>query len=117
MQPEDRRAKGRYHFVVPSLPGWGYSSPPSLDTEFAVQDISYLVNGLMRGLGFGKYIAQGGDIGSMVSVDLAVRHKECTGESGRPSLLILVDPVFLVIITLLACESHPSRQCGMYIKR
>jgi len=77
------RAQDRYHFVVPSLPGWTYSSPPPLDQDFAIKDVSYLIHGLMRGLGFNKYVAQGGDIGSMVSVDLAVRYKECTGTSMR----------------------------------
>lgn len=71
----------RYHFIVPSLAGWAYSSPPPLDREFAVKDIAKIINGLMVGLGFDKYIAQGGDIGSMVAVDLGVNHDACSGKS------------------------------------
>jgi pimeloyl-ACP methyl ester carboxylesterase len=81
-QSVDVEAHDRYHLIVPSLPGWAYSSPPPLDREFAVKDIAKVINGLMVGLGFNKYIAQGGDIGSMVAVDLGVNHDACSGKLG-----------------------------------
>ncbi|KAI6715282.1 epoxide hydrolase [Diplocarpon mali] len=57
-----------YHIVVPSLPGYAFSSPPPLDREFAARDIAVVMDQLMRDLGFeGGYIAQGGDIGSRVA--------------------------------------------------
>ncbi|KAF2722235.1 alpha/beta-hydrolase [Polychaeton citri CBS 116435] len=57
-----------YHVVVPSLPGYGYSSGPPLDKDFGVPDAAAMMDKLMVGLGFGSgYLAQGGDIGSYVS--------------------------------------------------
>lgn len=38
----------------------------------------------MRGLGFTKYVAQGGDIGSFISLGLAERHDACVGKSLYP---------------------------------
>ncbi|KAM0250772.1 hypothetical protein ACHAP5_001989 [Fusarium lateritium] len=67
-----------YHIIVPSLPGYAFSSPPPLDQNFDVQDIARVVNTLMVELGFGNgYVAQGGDIGSKVSRVLAATHEEC----------------------------------------
>lgn len=54
--------------IVPSLPGYAFSSPPPLDREFAVSDIAVVVDQLMKDLGFEEgYVAQGGDIGSRVT--------------------------------------------------
>lgn len=55
------------HLIVPSLIGYGYSSAPPLDRDFATRDNATLFNLLMEGLGLKNYIAQGGDIGSFVS--------------------------------------------------
>lgn len=57
-----------FHVVVPSLPGYGYSSGPPLDRDFKCEDIAGVMDKLMVGLGFGDgYVTQGGDIGSFVS--------------------------------------------------
>jgi pimeloyl-ACP methyl ester carboxylesterase len=67
-----------YTFIVPSLPGYAYSSGPSLKTESTNETMAYFVDKLMVGLGFGNgYIAQGGDIGSFVARILAARHEAC----------------------------------------
>lgn len=67
-----------YHIIVPSLPGWGFSSKLPLDKEFRFDDLTGAINGLMINLGFGSgYVAHGGDIGSFVSRRLAARHDEC----------------------------------------
>jgi microsomal epoxide hydrolase len=69
-----------YHIIVPSLPGYAFSSKPPLDKDFGVQDVARIVNSLMVQLGFGSgYIAQGGDIGSRVSRVLAATYDECKG--------------------------------------
>jgi pimeloyl-ACP methyl ester carboxylesterase len=46
-----------YHIVVPSLPGYGFSSGPQ-STEFKMVDVAKIFNNLMLGLGFDKYVAQ-----------------------------------------------------------
>jgi microsomal epoxide hydrolase len=81
-----------YHFIVPSLPGYAFSSPPPLNKNFGIQDIAQLMNQLMLNLGFGSgYVAQGGDIGAKVSRVLGARHDACKAvhrESLRPQKAI-----------------------------
>lgn len=67
-----------YHFVVPSLPGYTFSSGPPLDKDFGTEDVARVVNQLMVNLGFeGGYIAQGGDIGAKIGRILAVDYDTC----------------------------------------
>ncbi|RGP74481.1 microsomal epoxide hydrolase [Fusarium longipes] len=67
-----------YHIVVPSLPGYAFSSKPPLDRDFRAEDVARVVNTLMIQLGFGNgYVTQGGDIGSRISRILASDHEEC----------------------------------------
>ncbi|KAI9053690.1 hypothetical protein LZ554_002643 [Drepanopeziza brunnea f. sp. 'monogermtubi'] len=59
-----------YHVIVPSLPGYAFSSQPPLDREFAVRDVALVMDTLMHNLGFSSgsgYVAQGGDIGSVIA--------------------------------------------------
>lgn len=73
-----------YHIIVPSLPGWGFSSPPPLKRDFALEDVAEIFNSLMVNLGFGEgYVSQGGDIGSDVARLLGVFHKECKAVHGK----------------------------------
>jgi microsomal epoxide hydrolase len=56
------------HLIVPSLPGYAFSSGPPLHKDFGFDDIARVMDRLMIKLGFEDgYIAQGGDIGSGVS--------------------------------------------------
>lgn len=72
-----------YHLIVPSLPGYAYSSSPPLDKDFRVEDIARLMNQLMLNLGFGGgYVAQGGDIGSKVGRVMAAEHEACKAVHG-----------------------------------
>ncbi|KAI4726297.1 alpha/beta-hydrolase [Aureobasidium sp. EXF-10728] len=67
-----------YHLVVPSLPGYAFSSPPPLDKDFGIEDVARLMNQLMLELGFGVgYLVQGGDVGSKVARVMAAKHDEC----------------------------------------
>ena len=59
-----------FHVVVPSLPGYGFSSAPAKPGTSARQ-IGGLWAKLMAGLGYERYGAQGGDIGAAVSAWLA----------------------------------------------
>ena len=51
--------------VAPSLPGFAFSSGPTKQ-EFSLKDMASVNNKLMHALGYTKYIAQGGDWGSMI---------------------------------------------------
>ncbi|KZP29804.1 putative epoxide hydrolase [Athelia psychrophila] len=67
-----------YHLIVPSVPGYAFSSPPPLDREFDTIDVARIFNKLMVGLGFGGgYVAQGGDIGSKIARILNVQYESC----------------------------------------
>jgi len=68
-----------YHLIVPSLPGYAFSSGPPLDRNFTMADVAKILNTLMIQLGFGEtgYIAQGGDIGSRLSRLLGAKYDEC----------------------------------------
>ena len=66
-----------YHVIVPSLPGYAFSSPPPLTRDFQLQDVARIMNSLMLELGFGGgYVFQGGDIGSKVSRFMAATYDE-----------------------------------------
>lgn len=69
-----------YHIIIPSLPGFAFSSKPPMERDFCIEDASRIINTLMVQLGFGSgYVIQGGDLGSIVACELATNYKECKG--------------------------------------
>ncbi|EPE31760.1 alpha/beta-Hydrolase [Glarea lozoyensis ATCC 20868] len=69
-----------YHVIVPSLPGYAFSSPPPLDRDFRIEDVARIFDKLMKDLGFGNgYLVQGGDVGSKVARVMAAEHDSCKG--------------------------------------
>lgn len=73
----DPRAHGgdpadAFHLVVPSLPGFGFSGPT---TRRGVHGrvIADAFGRIMATLGYDRYVAQGGDIGALISALLAER--------------------------------------------
>lgn len=58
-----------FHLVIPSLPGFGFSGPVC-DAGWTHSRIGRAWAELMRGLGYERYGAQGGDIGSSVSAEV-----------------------------------------------
>lgn len=65
------------------MTGFGFSSPPTLKRTWTSQDVARLNNKVMIGLGFGErgYVAQGGDLGAVVTNWAALNHAECKGSS------------------------------------
>lgn len=63
-------AQDAFHVVVPSLPGYGFSSAPRT-TGIGTQQTAALWAELMRALGYEQFAAQGGDIGAGVASWLA----------------------------------------------
>ncbi|AMK19885.1 MULTISPECIES: epoxide hydrolase family protein [Sphingobium] len=61
-----------FHLVVPSLPGYGFSGKPA-ETGWGVERTARAWAELMRRLGYDRYVAQGGDWGSAVTVALGVQ--------------------------------------------
>lgn len=72
-----------YHIIVPSLPDYGLSGGSTRNTEMSVVAAARIMNQLMVDLGFGKgYIAQGGDLGSMIARIMSENHAECKAFHG-----------------------------------
>jgi pimeloyl-ACP methyl ester carboxylesterase len=62
-----------FHVVVPSIPGSGFSSRTALPMDQVADLFARLMT---ETLGYGKFIAAGGDGGSIISMSLAQRHPE-----------------------------------------
>lgn len=59
------------------MAGYAYSEV-GVDREWDNEDIAFVINELMVGLGFSSgYVAHGGDIGSFISRILAVKYDAC----------------------------------------
>ncbi|WP_106581185.1 epoxide hydrolase family protein [Murinocardiopsis flavida] len=59
-----------FDVVVPSLPGFAFSGP-TRERGWGIERTARAWAELMRRLGYGRYVAQGGDFGSLVSSELA----------------------------------------------
>ncbi|MBR0799674.1 alpha/beta fold hydrolase [Bradyrhizobium jicamae] len=71
-------ADDAFHLVIPSMPGYGFSGKPTT-TGWDPRRIAGAWVGLMKRLGYRKFVAQGGDWGSPVSNEMA--------KLGAPELL------------------------------
>ncbi|MFE2378442.1 epoxide hydrolase family protein [Streptomyces sp. NPDC059398] len=69
--PEDADAPA-FHVVVPSLPGFGYSDKPAT-TGWGIEKIAAAWVELMGRLGYGKFLAHGGDWGGVITTVLGGR--------------------------------------------
>jgi pimeloyl-ACP methyl ester carboxylesterase len=55
-----------FHLVLPSIPGYGFSDEPT-ELGWGPIRIGHAWQELMRRLGYTRYVAQGGDVGSQVT--------------------------------------------------
>jgi pimeloyl-ACP methyl ester carboxylesterase len=60
------RAEDAFDLVLPSLPGYGFSGEPT-DVGWDPGRVARAWAELMRRLGYSRYVAQGGDVGSAVT--------------------------------------------------
>jgi pimeloyl-ACP methyl ester carboxylesterase len=60
------RAEDAFHLVLPSIPGYGFSAEPT-ELGWGPNRIARAWAELMRRLGYDRYVAQGGDVGSQVT--------------------------------------------------
>jgi pimeloyl-ACP methyl ester carboxylesterase len=68
-------AADAFHLVIPSLPGYGWSDPPT-QTGWGVPRIAAAWEQLMLRLGYDRFGAQGGDWGSMVTLRIGAHHTD-----------------------------------------
>src|ERR671912_34794 len=60
------RAEDAFDLVLPSLPGYGFSSEPA-ELGWDARRVAQAWAELMRRLGYTRYVAQGGDVGALVT--------------------------------------------------
>jgi pimeloyl-ACP methyl ester carboxylesterase len=63
-------AEDAFHLVLPSLPGYGYSSQPA-ELGWNLARVARAWAELMKRLGYTRYVAQGGDVGAGVTDAMA----------------------------------------------
>jgi len=69
------RAEDAFHLVIPSSPGFGFSTPVH-DDGWTMARVARTFDALMRRLGYESYGAHGSDNGALVSRELAVLNPE-----------------------------------------
>lgn len=79
VQSKYKSADQPYHFIIASLPGYPLSEGLPTDRDWKMEDSARLIDRLMTNLGFEKYIAQGGDVGSFVAGLLSKNYDRCIG--------------------------------------
>jgi len=60
-----------FHLVIPSIPGFGFSGP-TRESGWSVSRVARTWAKLMSDLGYDRYIAQGGDWGKVISLELGL---------------------------------------------
>ncbi len=68
------RAEDAFHVVIPSIPGFGFSTPVVGRWDWT--RVADAFDALMRRLGYDSYGAHGSDAGAIVSRELAIRNSE-----------------------------------------
>jgi len=78
-ESHDGTKEEAFHLVCPSLPGYGFSQAPK-EKGFTTKQMAKTFIKLMAILGYDKYVAQGGDWGYLISVNVALNDPEhCIG--------------------------------------
>jgi len=106
-----------YHIIVPSLPGYTLSAKTPLDKDWSLQDSTRVLDQLMKNLGFGKYIAQGGDVGSFVGMAMAVTSDSCVAlhckfslDGGVLRIIYIRDETIYVQYELTFLSEHDGEE-------
>lgn len=68
-------AQDAFHVVIPTIPGFGFSGPTG-QPGWNVARVARAWADLMRSLGYDQYIAQGGDWGKVISLELGLADAE-----------------------------------------
>jgi epoxide hydrolase len=81
-----RRREDAFHVVIPSLPGFGFSTPTT-SAGWGLQRTAAAYDAIMRALGYERYGISGGDIGAGIADELSIQ----AGERVIGSLIV-TDP-------------------------
>jgi pimeloyl-ACP methyl ester carboxylesterase len=92
------RPEDAFHLVLPSLPGYGFSSEPA-ELGWDAARVARAWAELMKRLGYSRYVAQGGDVGALV-----------TDLMGRQSVEGLAGYHLSLLTAVLAVGDHLPRE-------
>jgi len=90
-------ASDAFHLVIPSLPGYGFSDKPR-EKGWNTQRIAKAWHVLMQRLGYGRYVAQGGDWGAAVTTAMGAQ---------RPKGLAAIHVNYPLVIPRTP-DAHPT---------
>ena len=103
-----------FHVVAPCLPGYGFSGKPTT-TGTSVTKIGRMWGELMARLGYDRYVAQGGDWGSMITQSMGqTETQHCAGiHINMP--IVAPDPDTMADLT--AREQQALADMGAYVEK
>ncbi|HEX6653222.1 MAG TPA: epoxide hydrolase [Thermoleophilaceae bacterium] len=96
-------AEDAFHLVLPSLPGYGFSSEPK-ELGWNVGRVGMAWAELMKRLGYDRYVAQGGDVGAAVT--------DTMGRQGPDGLIGIHTNLLVAVLGIgdqLPAESEQER--------
>ena len=98
-----RRAEDAFDLVLPSLPGYGFSGEPT-ELGWDAGRTAQAWAELMNRLGYTRYVAQGGDVGALVTDTMGRQAPE-----GLVGIHLNLLPAVLAIADQLPAESEQER--------
>lgn len=108
------REEDAFHVVAPCLPGYGFSGKPTT-TGTSVAKIGRMWGELMKRLGYDRYVAQGGDWGSMITQSMG--QTETTHCAGIHINMPIVGPDPDTMSNLTAREQQALADMGAYVEK
>ncbi len=105
------KAEDAFHVVAPSLPGYGFSDKPAT-TGTSVIKIGTMWGQLMARLGYDRYVAQGGDWGSMITQSMGQTETEHCAAIHINMPIVAPDPETMDNLT--ARETEALEAMGFY---
>ncbi len=84
-------AEDAFHVVAPSLPGYGFSGRPAT-AGTSVETIGRMWGTLMARLGYDRYVAQGGDWGSLITHSMGLTETDHCAAIHTNMPLVAPDP-------------------------
>ena len=110
-------AADAFDVVCPSLPGYGFSDKPT-EEGYGVEKIADTWAALMARLGYDRYVAQGGDWGSMVTNQIGLRDTEHCAAIHLNMPVVLPDPETMNDLTpleqsaLMGAQHYEQKDSG-----
>lgn len=106
-------AESAFHVVAPCLPGYGFSGKPT-ETGTSVEKIGRMWGQLMSRLGYARYVAQGGDWGSIITQSMGITETDhCAGIHVN---MPIVAPDNETMSNLTAAEQKALEDMSAYIE-